>query len=61
MEVGQGKTEGQASKKLGFTKQSYYRWREVYGGLQINQAKRLKELEKENARFKKVVANLITR
>ncbi len=59
IEVGKGKTIGRACKQLGFTEQSYYRWRKEYGGLQINQAKRLKELEKENARLKKVVANLL--
>ncbi len=58
IEVGQGKTTGQACKQLGFTEQSYYRWRKEYGGLQINQAKRLKELEKENNRLKKLVADL---
>ena len=58
IEVGQGKTTGQACKHLGFTEQSYYRWRKEYGGLQINQAKRLKGLEKENNRLKKVVADL---
>jgi len=51
IEVGRGKT-------LGFTEQSYYRWRKEYGGLEISQAKRLKSLEKENARLKKVVAEL---
>jgi len=59
IEVGKGKTIEHACKQLGFTEQSYYRWRKEYGGLQINQAKRLKELEKENARLKKVVANLL--
>lgn len=58
IEMSQGKTAGQACKKLGFTEQSYYRWRKEYGGLQIDQAKRLKDLEKENARLKKVVAEL---
>ena len=58
IEVGQGKTTGQAVKSLGFTEQSYYRWRKEYGGLQISQAKRLKELQKENARLKKLVADL---
>ena len=58
IEVGQGRTTGQACKSLGFTEQSYYRWRKEYGGLEINQAKRLKELEKENARLKKMVADL---
>jgi transposase-like protein len=43
-------------RKLGITEQSYYRWREEYGGLRLDQAKRLKELEKENARRKKLLA-----
>ena len=58
IETGQGKTTAQAVKGLGFTEQSYYRWRKEYGGLQINQARRLKELQKENARLKKLVADL---
>jgi transposase-like protein len=48
----------QVCKKLGVTEQTYYRWRKEYGGLRTDQAKRLKELEKENARLKKVVADL---
>jgi len=51
IEMSQGKTAGQSCKKLGFTEQSYYRWRKEYGGLQIDQAKRLNDLEKENARL----------
>lgn len=58
IETEQGKTTAQAVKSLGFTEQSYYRWRKEYGGLQISQAKRLKELQKENARLKKLVADL---
>ena len=58
IEIGRGKTTGQACKHLGFTEQSYYRWRKEYGGLQINQAKRLRELVKENTRLKKLVADL---
>ncbi len=58
IETGQGKTTALACKSLGFTEQSYYRWRKEYGGLQINQAKRFKELQKENVRLKKLVANL---
>jgi putative transposase len=58
IETGQGKTAGQACKSLGFTEQTYYRWRKEYGGLQINQARRLKDLEKENARLRKLVADL---
>ncbi len=45
------------SQKLGITEQTYYRWRREYGGLRLDQAKRLKELEKENARLKKLVAD----
>ena len=48
----------QVAKKLGVTVQTYYRWRKRYGGLKIGQAKRLKDLEKENARLKRVVAEL---
>ena len=58
IETGQGKTTAQACRDLRFTEQSYYRWRKEYGGLKISQAKRLKEMEKENARLKKLVANL---
>ena len=56
--LSQGKSTGFACKKIGVTEQTYYRWRKEYGGLRIDQAKRLKELEKENARLKKVVADL---
>ena len=58
IETGQRKTTVQACRDLGFTEQSYYRWRKEYGGLKISQAKRLKEMEKENARLKKLVADL---
>ena len=44
-------------RKLGITEQTYYRWRKEYGGLRVEQAKRLKELEKENVRLKKLVAD----
>jgi len=44
------------SRELGISEQTYYRWRKEYGGLRVDQAKRLKELEKENARLKKLVA-----
>ena len=56
-EVGlaQGQTVGQVCKQIGVTEQTYYRWRKEYGGLRLNQAKRLKVLEKENARLKKLV------
>ena len=58
IEIGQGKTTVQACKKLGFSEQTYYRWRKEYGGLQISQARKLKDLQKENARLKKLVADL---
>ncbi len=45
-------------RKLGIAEQTYYRWRRDYGGLQTDQARRLKELEKENSRLKRVVADL---
>jgi len=48
----------QVCRKLGVTEQTYYRWRKEYGGVRRDQVKRLKELEKENARLKKVVADL---
>ena len=48
----------QACKQMGITEQTYYRWRKEYGGLKMDQAKRLKALEKENVRLKKLVADL---
>ena len=54
----QGMTIGEISRKLGIREQTYYRWRKEYGGMRIDQARRLKELEKENARLKKLVADL---
>ena len=59
IDISKGQTIGQIVKKLGITEQTYYRWRKEYGGLRTDQAKRLKELEKENARLKKVVANQV--
>lgn len=47
-----------ACRKLGITEQTYYRWKKEYGGLCIDQAKRLKDLEQENARLKRLVADL---
>jgi transposase-like protein len=58
VELSRGLTLGQVVKQLGVTEQTYYRWRKEYGGLRTDQAKRLKELEKENARLKKLVADL---
>jgi putative transposase len=56
--LSQGLTVGVASKKIGVTEQTYYRWRKEYGGMRIEQAKRLKEVEKENTRLRKLVADL---
>jgi transposase-like protein len=56
--ISQGATTAEASRKVGITEQTYYRWRREYGGMRIDQAKRLKEMEKENARLKKLVADL---
>jgi len=55
---GQGKNIAVACKEAGTTEQSYYRWRKEYGGLNVDQAKRLKQLEDENVRLKKLVADL---
>ena len=56
--ISQGATAMEASRKIGVTEQTYYRWRREYGGMRIEQAKGLKGLEKENARLKKLVADL---
>ena len=56
--VASGKTTAQASKEASITEQTYYRWRKEYGGLQVDQARRLKELEQENAKLKRLVAEL---
>ncbi len=56
--LAQGLTVPQVSRKLGVTEQTYYRWRKEFGGMRVNQAKRLKDLEKENARLKRLVADL---
>ena len=56
--LGQGQTVGQVCKQLGVVEQTYYRWRKAYGGMKIDQAKRLKELEVENSRLKRAVADL---
>ena len=55
VELAQGATVAQVCRKIGVTEQTYYRWRTEYGGLRVDQAKRLKELEKENNRLKKLV------
>ena len=54
-----GQTVGQACRKLGVTEQAYYRWRKEYGGMRVEQARRLKDLQKENGRLKKLVARII--
>ena len=51
-----GKTTGAVCRELGISEQSYYRWRKEYGGMQVSQAKKLKDLERENVRLKKLVA-----
>jgi len=56
--LSQGSTIGQAARKIGVTDMTYYRWRREYGGMRIEQVKRLKELEKENTRLKRIVADL---
>ena len=55
---GQGKIVAEMVKQLGVTEQTFYRWRKEYGGMRVDQAKRLKELEAENARLKRAVADL---
>jgi putative transposase len=57
VEIANGATIAQVCKKIGVTDQTYYRWRAEYGGMRVDQAKRLKELERENAQLKKVVAD----
>ena len=56
IEMSRGKSVAEAVKVIGVTDQTYYRWRKEYGGVRTDQAKRLKELERENARLKKLVA-----
>ena len=56
--ITQGSSISEASRKINITVQTYYRWRKEYGGMQVEQARRLKELEKENSQLKKLVADL---
>ena len=56
--LNQGASVGEACRKIGVIEQTYYRWRKEYGGMRIEQAKRLKALEKENTRLKKLVADI---
>ena len=53
-----GKTVREVIRELGISEQTYYRWRKEFGGMRVDQARQLKELEKENARLKRAVANL---
>lgn len=56
--LSQGEKIGEISRSLGISEQSYYRWRREYGGLKVSQARRLKDLEKENQRLRKAVSDL---
>ena len=56
--LSKGETLGKTCRALGVSEQTYYRWRKEYGGMRIDQAKRLKEIEKENGRLRKLVADL---
>ena len=56
--LSQGETIAVISKKVGVSAHTYYRWRKEYGGMGVDQARRLKELEQENSRLKRVVADL---
>ena len=58
MQIANGKTAPQACKEADIHTQTYYRWRKQYGGLKLDQEKRLKELEKENTQLKRLVAEL---
>ena len=56
--IAEGRTVVEASRRIGVTEQTFYRWRSEYGGLRIDQARRLKRLESENGRLKRAVADL---
>ncbi len=58
VELARGQPISKVVRKLGVTEQTYYRWRKEYGGLRTDQARRFKEMDKENARLKKLVADL---
>lgn len=58
MALSKGVTTGEACRKIGVTENTLYRWRREYGGLRVDQARRLKDLERENGRLKKLVADL---
>jgi putative transposase len=56
--LNQSSPVAEVCRKLGIAEQTYYRWRKEYGGMRVDQARRLKELEQENTRLKKLVADL---
>jgi len=56
--LAQGRTVGEAVRQIGVTEQTYYRWRKEYGGLSVDQARRLRVLEQENSRLRRAVADL---
>ena len=58
VELAKGKTVPEVCRQISVTEQTYYRWRKEYGGLRLDQARRFKELEKENSRLKNLVAEL---
>ena len=58
MLLAQGRTVGDVRRGIGVSEQSYYRWRKEYGGLKMDQARRMKELEKKNARLRRAVSDL---
>ena len=58
VELAKGRTVGEVSRAIGVAEQSYYRWRNEYGGLKVAQARRLKDIERENVRLKRAVADL---
>ena len=58
VELSRGQKVGQVCRTLGIAEQTYYRWRREYGGLKVSQAKRMNELERENTRLKRAVADL---
>ena len=55
--ISQGKSISQAARQMGIVDQTYYKWRREYGGMRVDQAKRLKHLEKKNLQLKKIVAD----
>ncbi len=59
IQMAKGLDTTEVCRNLGISEQTYYRWRKEYGGLKLDQAKRLKELERENARLKKIVADFV--